>query len=157
MNIFILDDDPATCAKYHCDKHVVKMTLETAQILCTVQHMYNYDAPYKPTHKNHPCVRWAASNQTRYNWLWFLGMHLSEEYRYRYGKSHKSENVISELYDPPARMNISGLRDPFELAIPLEYKCGSAVESYRNYYRAEKRHFATWKNRPIPEWFNLHD
>ena len=38
MNIFILDYNPTNCARMHADKHVVKMVLETAQILSTALH-----------------------------------------------------------------------------------------------------------------------
>lgn len=56
MNIFYLDDDIETCARYHCDKHVIKMILESAQILCTVLWINQIPAPYRSTHKHHPCV-----------------------------------------------------------------------------------------------------
>ena len=57
MNIFYLDKDPQQAAKYHCDKHVVKMILESAQMLCTVVNEISGGqvTPYKSTHKNHPC------------------------------------------------------------------------------------------------------
>lgn len=35
MNIFLLDKNPEKCAAYHTDRHVVKMIVETAQLLCT--------------------------------------------------------------------------------------------------------------------------
>lgn len=35
MNIFYLDDDPKKCAEMHCDKHVVKMIIEYAQLMST--------------------------------------------------------------------------------------------------------------------------
>jgi len=53
MNIFYLSRDPVLCAEMHCDKHVVKMILETAQLLSTAHHMLGSNAPYKVTHKNH--------------------------------------------------------------------------------------------------------
>ena len=60
MNIFVLDDNPKLCAMVHCDKHVVKMILETAQMICTKHHLvigHDYDIPYKSTHVNYPCNR----------------------------------------------------------------------------------------------------
>lgn len=54
MNIFYLSRDPVLCAEMHCDKHVVKMILETAQLLSTAHWELGSTAPYKPTHKNHP-------------------------------------------------------------------------------------------------------
>ena len=35
MNLFYLDEDLDKCAEYHVDKHIVKMPLEAAQLLCT--------------------------------------------------------------------------------------------------------------------------
>ena len=39
MNIFYLDENPKKCAKYHCDKHVVKMIIEYAQLLSTAHRL----------------------------------------------------------------------------------------------------------------------
>ena len=96
MNVFVLDQDPRVCATYHNDKHVVKMILETAQLLCGVHHMTesNLDIPYKLSHKNHPCSIWARKSLENYVWLCDLGMELSKEYTHRYGKTHKSQAVI---------------------------------------------------------------
>ena len=73
MNIFFLDNDIRKCAIYHCDKHVVKMTLETAQLLCGVHHIIGGDAPYKLSHKNHPCSIWARESLSNYMLLSELG------------------------------------------------------------------------------------
>lgn len=53
MNIFYLSNDPNKAATYMYNKHVVKMILETAQLLCTAHHELgsNIEIPYKPTHK----------------------------------------------------------------------------------------------------------
>ena len=56
MNIFVLDYDTKVCAQMHCDKHCVKMILETAQLLCGVHHMTGGEAPYGLSHKNHPVI-----------------------------------------------------------------------------------------------------
>ena len=157
MNIFILDKDVKKCAQYHCDKHVVKMILETAQLLCGVHHMtnpVNEHVPYKLSHKNHPCAIWARESYTNYLYLCELGLALCDEYTYRYGKRHKSMEVI--LWCIGNRPNIAdkGLTE-FAKAMPEEYKVKSAVESYRNYYRGAKSGFASWKNRDIPKWFQV--
>ncbi len=96
MNIFVLDQDPKVCAKYHNNKHVVKMILETAQLLCGVHHMVEskIEIPYKLSHKNHPCSIWARECIENYVWLCDLGMELCFEYTYRYGKKHKSQAVF---------------------------------------------------------------
>ena len=50
MNIFVLHKNPIEAAKMACDKHVVKMILETAQMLCTVAHAHGFEAQYRATH-----------------------------------------------------------------------------------------------------------
>ena len=42
MNIFILDKDIEKCAEAHVDRHVIKMILESAQMLCTVHWIDKY-------------------------------------------------------------------------------------------------------------------
>ena len=159
MNIFILDKDVKKCAQYHCDKHVVKMILETAQLLCGVHHMtdlsngqVNDQVPYKLSHKNHPCAIWARESITNYLYLCELGLELCEEYTYRYGKRHKSLEVIMWCIGNKPNLPDKGFTEPAK-AMPEEYKVKSVVESYRNYYREAKAGFAVWKNRPTPKWF----
>lgn len=146
MNIFVLDEDPVTCAQYHCDRHVVKMVLETAQILSTVS-----GRGYRATHHRHPCTLWTAESTSNYEWLVQLGLALGDEYTYRYGKIHKSHMVIADqLMQPPAHLEDIG-RTPFKQCMPLyciRYK--DPVAGYRAYYRNEKIHFCTYKKRPVP-------
>lgn len=155
MNIFVLDENPQIAAQMHNDKHVVKMILETAQLLCGVHHVVgsNYDIPYKLSHKNHPCAIWVRECIENYIWLCDLGLSLCEEYTYRYGKRHKSQDVIEWcLVHKPNLSNNNDLT-PFALAMPDECKVNSAVESYRLYYITHKKSLGTWKNRKQPEWF----
>jgi len=89
LQLFILDKDPKKAAKMHCDKHVVKMPLEAAQILSTVQHIYNSiyaEKCYKKTHEKHPCVIWASKTRENYFWAFELYKELLKEYTYRYQK-----------------------------------------------------------------------
>ena len=153
MNIFILDYDPKKSALFQCDKHIVKMPLETAQILCST--FEKESAPYKRTHYNHPCSIWARESKKNYLWLIEHGIALCNEYTYRYGKNHKSKEVIFWC-----KRNISKLKFPkkqktrFQLCFDQKYNIGNAVESYRQYYKNEKRHIAQWKkNRSAPIWF----
>jgi len=151
MNIFVLDSDPEVAASMACDKHVVKMVLETAQMMCTVVASYGHDTPYRPTHKKHPCTLWAGRSRANWSWLVDHGMSLCEEYTRRYGKVHKSQRVIEWCamthIDLP---NVS--RTPFAQAMPPQYKNPCAVTAYRDYYLGEKSGFATWKTR-APSWW----
>lgn len=144
MNIFVLDRDSRKAAQAHCDKHVVKMCLEYAQILSTVS-----GRGYKPTHKNHPCVKWAAASPAHYAWLYDLAVELGHEYTDRYGKIHASTIKLDELPYPRPQP------DPtwYALAMPEEYKVEDPVESYRNYYRGAKKRFAVYRAPSmVPGW-----
>lgn len=155
MNIFFLDFDTKKCAEYHCDKHVVKMILETAQLLCGSHHMVNNpisDIPYKLSHKNHPCAIWVRESLSNYLYLCDLGLELCKEYTYRYGKRHKSQDIIEWCLSNKPLIKDIGFTTPPK-AMPDEYKVEDVVESYRNYYIGAKKEFAKWKNREIPQWF----
>ncbi len=154
MNIFVLDLEPKKCAEYHVDRHAVKMILETSQLLCGVHWVTGGEAPYKLSHKNHPCSIWARECYDNYVWLCDLGMELCKEYTYRYGKRHKSQDIIEWCIVNKPNIPINGDITPFALAMPDECKIGNVVESYRNYYMTSKRSLAIWKNREIPYWFN---
>jgi len=154
MNIFYLDRDPSTCAKMHCDKHVVKMILETAQLLCTTHWLTGSEAHYRATHKNHPSTVWVRQSIYNYRWLCKLGVELCYEYTARYGKTHKSQAVIEWCVDnEPSIPNNVPFTDP-PLAMPEACKLPDAVDAYRNYYIIEKAYMATWK-RNKPDWFKI--
>ena len=153
MNIFFLDFDVKKCEEYHCDKHVVKMILETAQLLCSAHHVTGGSAPYKLSHKNHPCSIWVRSSLSNYLYLCELGLKLGEEYTHRYGKKHKSVEVIEWcLVNRPNIHDVDFTSPP--LAMGDEYKIGNdVIESYRNYYKGAKSKIVSWKNREKPFWF----
>jgi len=153
MNIFYLDSDPKKCAEYHNDKHVVKMILETAQLLCGVHWVNGGDAPYKLSHKNHPCSIWVRSSLENYLWLCELGLELCEEYSYRYGKKHKSQQIIEWCVVNKPKIPDVPFQDP-PRAMPDTFKVDDVTQSYRNYYIGAKKDFCRWKNRQAPLWFS---
>jgi hypothetical protein len=146
MNIFVLDTDPEIAAQMLFDKHIVKMALETAQILSTIN-----GGPYKPTHANHPCTLWAGAFTKNYDWLVRHGVAICNEYTYRYDKIHKCEEIIYALQKPLVPIREGG--SYFVKCMPNEYKEDSAVNSYRKYYKS-KATFATWTKRFKPEWWH---
>lgn len=159
MNIFYLSNNPDECATFHVNKHVVKMILESAQLLSNAHHMLDGDQVIKPiyklTHKNHPSAIWVRSSKAHYSWLWQLLKSLCKEYTHRYEKIHKveREELLYILKDPPKNIpDVGWLSDPTP-AMPDQYKVDTALQSYRNYYMGDKRSFAVWKNRPQPTWF----
>jgi hypothetical protein len=157
MNLFILDKDPILAAQYQCDKHVVKMVTETAQLLSTALIEMGLDAPYKATHRNHPCRLWVSESKENYEWAWRLGHALGREYTHRYGKIHKAWLKFEEGHlDLPngATFPKTGLT-PFRLAMPDEYRQEDAVQAYKDYYLGEKAHLLQYKNRDVPEWIGI--
>jgi hypothetical protein len=133
------------------------MILETAQLLCGVHHMTDQvtdQVPYKLSHKNHPCAIWSRESLSNYLYLCDLGLELCKEYTYRYGKRHKSQDVIEWCVTNKPNICDKEFTEPAR-AMPNEYKVDSVVESYRNYYIGEKSKIAVWKNRDIPEWFKM--
>lgn len=152
MNIFILDTDPVLAAQMQCDKHVVKMTLETTQLLSSALWLNGGQGPYRLTHKGHPCTKWAAANRENFLWLVEHGKALAKEYTFRYGKEHKCESILTTL-SACAKMIPQGQITDFVKAMPDEYKSSNIVDSYRSYYLGEKRNIAKWTKRQSPSWF----
>jgi hypothetical protein len=152
MNIFLLSLNLRLCAQYHVDKHVVKMILEAAQVLCTAIWLSGGTAPYKATHRKHPCTIWSAESLSNWVFLKDLCCELNEEYRYRYDKqvNHKSWDLIKDL--PSPEIPDIGLT-AFAQAMPVQYKGEDAVEAYRRYYVGAKHSFAVWSKRDEPEWY----
>ena len=154
MNIFVVNRNPKIAAQNLCDKHIVKMPLESAQILCNVAHRYGYsNIPYRPVSTKHPCVLWAGETEGNWEWLVIHGLELCREYTKRYGKRHKSQDVIEWALSTPASPPAGELQ-PFVMAMPEQYKGENAVKAYRRYYLGEKVSFATWKApaKP-PQWW----
>lgn len=152
MNIFYLDHDVTKCARYHVDRHVVKMIVESTQILCSAYYYTGESdvSPYKLTHGNHPCCVWARTSLSNWLWLKSLALALCAEYTYRYGRIHKCEAVIRALKAPSLCDN--GFT-AIACVMDEQYITGSdAVENYRNYYRHGKRHLWSWKGRNPPDW-----
>lgn len=158
MNIFYLDPDPELAARALCNKHVVAMPRETAQMLCTVLHSFDVaDVPYKPTHPNHPCTLWAGSSSANYTWLLLHGLFICEEYTKRYGRTHASEQVIRWCDEKSLWTVLPRMPKEFSLppqCMPEHYKRADPVEAYRAFYIGEKSRFAQWEplSKP-PTWW----
>ena len=149
MNIFYLDEDPKLAAIYQYNKHVVKMILESAQMLCTAHHCImgdDADVPYKIAHKNHPSTIWARKSGQNYAWLYYHMMALGDEYYVRYGRKHlsitKCEDKLAIL---PGGILQTGFTQPPQ-CMPDEYKDECSIQAYWNYYIGEK-HVVVNKNK----------
>ena len=136
MNIFYIDPCPVKAAQMQCDKHVVKMVLESSQMLCAAHHVVEGGAPvpYRLAHKNHPSTVWVRSNRKHYDWLYRHFQGLSEEYTERYGKVHLSwEKCHMLLLCAPRGIPDTDWSDPPQ-CMPDECKRDTALEGYTEYY-----------------------
>jgi len=178
MNIFVLNENPEIAAREHCDKHVVKMILESAQMLSTAQRMLDgteqiqvrnrrkhrtwvlpdarENQMYQAVHMNHPCTIWTRESSDNYYWHFELFVALCEEYTHRYGKTHVTETkLIDALADCPNSIPIAGMT-PFRLAMGSNPECmgPDPIQSYRSFYKTKQKRFKmVWTKRPAPKWF----
>jgi len=184
MNIFVLDSDPIIAAQQQCDKHVVKMILESAQMLSTAHRMLDgsivrgpsksgktmvkkyvldderEDLLYKNVHPNHPCTVWTRECSANYLWHHEHFVALCDEYRYRYNKVHLTDE---KLRTPLAKVpnNIRRSETMTQMALAMYDECkvdGDIIESYRRYYQTKQDNFKMrWTGRSIPEWFRFYN
>jgi len=153
MNIFYLDKDPVKAAKVQYNKHVVKMILESAQMLCTAHHHYGNgdNVPYKKAHYNHPSTIWVRDNCENYAWLYRHMIALGKEYTKRYGKTHLTITKCKEpLGSTPPDMPWLGFTQPPQ-CMPDEYKDKCSIQAYWNYYIGEKHIVANLKTEKLYE------
>ena len=166
MNIFFLSEDPTEAAKMQMDVHCIKMILESAQMLATVLRNYGLtdeESPvrlYKATHARHPSTLWAQETRTNYNWLCVHALELCAEYTRRYGKVHKSQELIEGYCDLDHLVPDGDLTE-FAVAISEDYAVETASDTvvgrYRKYYAITKprvmKRPVTFKG-TTPAWFN---
>ena len=163
MNIFYLNKNPRVIVKQMTDKHIVKMILETAQILCTAHRVLDgvevlacstksmrktwifpkdlekEKSLYKSTHVNHPSTKWARESRENYKWLYSLFCHLCSEYQKRYGRVHLCERkLIKILFESPNQIPEGEFTEPPQ-AMPEEYQVEKdSILAYNQYYINEK-------------------
>lgn len=161
MNIFYVHNCPTTAATMLCDKHVVKMILETAQLLSTAHRVLDGDERaddlglYRATHKNHPSAVWVRKGALNYIWTARHLAALCREYTLRYDKTHKTERLLVGLSMLPYNIPRDVGRSEPPACMPDQYKRACTVTAYRLYYVAEKAYFAKWYGSPEkgPDWF----
>lgn len=162
MNLFVLDPVPSVAAKAHCNKHVVKMIVETAQVLSTVLHLkgVTMEGLYKPTHRAHPCTLWAAESWSNFRWAVKLGLALCAEYTTRYQKRHKTQDLLEALEVWARRWGREATHIAFRFVGPddcLVMEAGTdfvdVVASYRKLYRLKDRKMSmVWPVGGQPDW-----
>ena len=181
MNIFVLDDCPIESAVLQCDKHVVKMIVESAQMLSTAHRLldgtmerrpsksgktmvkyfklddYRESVYYKAVHAGHPCTVWTMESSENYNWHYKHFVALCDEYTYRYGKVHYTDSILREALKRLPNNIPTGKQTPARLAMGSNPECmdeNDIIGSYRKFYQTKQERFSmVWSKRPTPEWF----
>ena len=155
MNIFHLHKVPKICAEYHCDRHVVKMILETAQMLSTAyrKKFGDNDDLYKTAYPKHPMTIWVGDSGDNFFWSIQLLDQLLYQYTVRYKKVHKTIKISNLLHSKHKLWHTwktKFTRPP--LCMPDEYKSDDYIQSYRNYYIGDKKRFARYTSVDTPEF-----
>jgi len=186
MNLFVLDNDAVKAAQLQCDKHVVKMIVESAQMLSTVHRMLDgrltrapsktgktmskhwvHSDPkldevlYRAVHMHHPCTVWTTESTANYDWHYQHFVALCDEYTYRYGKVHATDTLLREVLKNPPKNIPAGSKTPQPLAMKSNPECMNyrdIVGSYRKFYQTKQDRFKmVWTGRQVPDWFQYRD
>jgi len=182
MNIFYVDSNPQVAAQSLVDRHVVKMILETTQLLSTAHRVLDgvetiekqYSSGvikprlrnvrlyklnderdgilYKATHINHPSSIWVRQSAANYDWLYQHLLALSDEYEFRYGKKHKCSSLYDALKNQPLNIPTGSFTQPTPAMDKSFIVSDDSVANYRNYYKNGKSHLFRWTKRNPPSW-----
>jgi hypothetical protein len=166
MNIFILSTDPIEAAHAHCDQHIHKMILESAQMLSTAAHSTLPSIPkrllYKPAYENHPCTRWVSSSYSAMVWVCTLAITLESIRDSRNLHRHASMDVISCISEalkafgdiPPPTEFAEAMYPHVKVRLDL-----NTVEKYQLYYRKKHTQWLldtgkgmSYSGRPVPSF-----
>jgi len=165
MNIFVTSNCSKLSAQALDNKRVVKMVLETAQLLSTAIFINSgaaYDNLYKPTHLKHLCTIWTAETIGNWNWLFRHFVALCEEYSFRYNKQHASEKISPYLLKHRTDIK-SGSMTAFanctrSESIKVDFKhITDTCAAYKQYLLAKWYHDKSppkWTSREPPSWYN---
>lgn len=168
-----------------CDKHVVKMILESCQILWAVYHCtcdadWEIFVPenlviYKQTHTNHPCTIWARKTYANFMWLARHARALCSEYTHRYNKRHTCQSAIEWFLEYPAPCDASDAYKPTTVLAGIDYpeECTPppiaitnagihvvnqgrvSLVSSYRNYYLKEKRFAKWKLANEPNWWRF--
>lgn len=179
MNLFYLHKNPKVSATLHCDKHVVKMIIEYAQMLSTAHRMLDgdpyvsqtlggrriqrwrldpdrEDILYKASHINHPSTKWVRENSQQYMYAYHMFVSLCNEYTYRYGKTHLTDSKLREiLFYTPDNITLGKWKEPPQ-CMPDDVKVeNDSLSAYHKYYAVYKKDFAKWTKREVPQFMSM--
>lgn len=172
----MVDMNPKISAQMLVDKHIVKMPLESCQMLCTAHRfldgkpvlkrntlngrtklfydmndLYMNNILMQASYINHPCNIWVRESKENYMWLYEHYVSLLEEYTYRYEKTHSVERCKEVLSNVPKNIGNKG-RTTLICSLSMKLEEYDEVTNYRKYYIQNKSHLFSWKKRNKPDW-----
>jgi len=162
MNIFYINHNPVVAAQELADQHILKMQIESAQMLCTTFWHFGISAPYKKAHYNHPSTKWVRESIHHFDWLLSHGLAICDEFEHRYKKEHATKKVLQWVKDNRYRLidiiPSNSFKEP-PCCMPTDYILkDNVVESYRNFYIKNKIGVKNlgWRKIPNskPKWVN---
>jgi hypothetical protein len=137
MNIFYINADPIAAAQQLADDHIRKMQIESAQMCSTAHWESGSQAPYKRAHVNHPSTKWVRESIQHYRWLINHGLEICSEFTKRYGKHHKTQDVLEWLRDNEPSINDNGFTPPPQ-CMPEQYRDADTITAYKKFYIEDK-------------------
>lgn len=167
MNIFALYPSPQESARAHCDQHLHKMILESAQLVSSALQLRGFNLPglYKLAYPKHPCTIWAARSNHNVRWICSLAFEL-DTMRQELSNcgNHSSAHILKLAEDfledqfPYTSPNLADVRT-FAGPAHIKMQAVDTEEKYRRYYRQkhlgwlrDKGTGMTWKGRQIPDF-----
>ena len=157
MQLYVLDKNPSKAVEMLADCHIIKMCLETAQILSSVienNHLTKSENLPKPYNPNHPVIK-AIDNQFKINYVLDYNSELHKEYIRRFNKPHAYFKLVKDYFDILKKSTT--IKDDFSFARDFKdfnSEKNDIVEAYREYYRYKKSIIKRWKytNSVEPNW-----
>ncbi len=165
MNIFVTDISPVKSAEALDDKRLIKMVLESAQLLSTSIFVHSHIVHaqiYKPTHLKHPCTLWACKTSANWQWLFDHLVALCIEYTRRYNRAHKTSGILSHLTELKFHIEEGPMTDFVNCtsseSMKVDFRNISNVQEAYRLYLASKWNYdklpPKWTNRQAPNWYN---
>jgi hypothetical protein len=157
MNIFYINADPIAAAQQLADDHIRKMQIESAQMCSTAHWESGSQAPYKRAHVNHPSTKWVRESIQHYRWLINHGLEICSEFTKRYGKHHKTQDVLEWLRDNEPSLNNNGFTPPPQ-CMPEQYRGIDTITAYKTFYIEDKVKIKnlSWKKlNNKPNWVTI--
>jgi uncharacterized protein YbaA (DUF1428 family) len=166
MNIFVLDENPVTAAKYMDDVRVPKMCVESAQMMASALRRHGVTdeympltkagKPYKGGYKHHPCTVWAGDSRANFQWLADHALGLLNEYFARFNNFHACHGPILLMKSMHSKIPEGDLTT-FAQAMPDEYKDDDVVKAYRSYYKSKQysKGGVRYVRTDVPTWWEV--